>query len=605
MSQLDRNSQRELFTILVEHISPSPLVRVLLHNGLPSLDELSPPGNHRDRTQSVISELSKRHQILPLLEGALVELDGSCPPLQEWIDRHRDQLIVRIVTESSNAETPTESVDAISNPILQVDSPENKIRILHLSDLHFRFDDLGGTARHSVSFLNGIEDLYQNQSFDFFLVSGDITSLGDRNALERAYGWLHKSEMFEGEERGLRLKQRGQDRQLIVVPGDSDHSTKPGGGTAVSRSDRGLYYFDQLFTQSIIRNPRASFIKSPSGEAVVLFTCRIPPSIDDVEHHDHASGNAAYSSSEIREILKHEWNSISEVHYSAVDNGLESSATLKLTPHEYRRSAKLLVSHHPLISGKFAAVEAHYKGFIKRLSNIGVNVVVCGHGHEPSWTSIELRDLRTRRDPVQTVNRYLRAVLGASKVPSQLTLNGRRMRRTVVPFLLPLLKKAKEAVNATFQRKTSPPTEEAILGECQRILREYLVTDSLTRAELWVEQLRSNLVGDEADEISLEEFGILERALSELRVTDRRMLTNTLREKPIADFYRRFLDMPFLQCRCGSSGKAMGPSGLQRSVNVYEVQFSDDSWSISCLSYEWKDGAFVVTPKMRKQDFQR
>ena len=66
-----------------------------MHSGLPEVDELAGNGTHRDRTQAVVDELSKRYQVIELVDGALAELDGSCPPLQDWIDVRRDELIRR------------------------------------------------------------------------------------------------------------------------------------------------------------------------------------------------------------------------------------------------------------------------------------------------------------------------------------------------------------------------------------------------------------------------------------------------------------------------------------------------------------------------------
>lgn len=95
MPQLKSHEQRELFSILVEHLDPAQLARVLKHNGLPEIEELVGNGNHRDRTEEVVDELSKRFRIVELVEGAIGELDGSCPPLQSWIERVRDELIRR------------------------------------------------------------------------------------------------------------------------------------------------------------------------------------------------------------------------------------------------------------------------------------------------------------------------------------------------------------------------------------------------------------------------------------------------------------------------------------------------------------------------------
>jgi len=93
--QLGSFEQKELFSILVKHLDPNQLARVLKHNGLPEIDELVGNGNHRDRTEKVVKELSKRFRIVELVEGAIGELDDSCPPLQSWIKNIHDELIRR------------------------------------------------------------------------------------------------------------------------------------------------------------------------------------------------------------------------------------------------------------------------------------------------------------------------------------------------------------------------------------------------------------------------------------------------------------------------------------------------------------------------------
>ena len=79
MPQLTNSEQRDLYERLVEHLDQPQLARVLMHNGLPELDELTGNGNHRDRTQEVVDELSKRFKIVELVDGAIAELDDiSC-----------------------------------------------------------------------------------------------------------------------------------------------------------------------------------------------------------------------------------------------------------------------------------------------------------------------------------------------------------------------------------------------------------------------------------------------------------------------------------------------------------------------------------------------
>ncbi len=95
MPQLKGHGQRELFLILVARLDPAQLARVLKDNGLPEIEELAGNGNHRDRTEEVVDELSKRFRIVELVEGAIGELDGSCQPLQSWIESARGELIRR------------------------------------------------------------------------------------------------------------------------------------------------------------------------------------------------------------------------------------------------------------------------------------------------------------------------------------------------------------------------------------------------------------------------------------------------------------------------------------------------------------------------------
>lgn len=92
MPQLTGPEQGDLHKILVEHVSVDDLRICLPQHGLPPLERFSGGGPIGIQVHDVISGLSKQYKVVELVEAALDALDQSCPPLQAWLDHHREEL---------------------------------------------------------------------------------------------------------------------------------------------------------------------------------------------------------------------------------------------------------------------------------------------------------------------------------------------------------------------------------------------------------------------------------------------------------------------------------------------------------------------------------
>jgi hypothetical protein len=95
MPQLIGREIGRLHNLLVDHTNVELLSRALEFHNLPRLDEIARPGDLRYTIHEVVTKLSQRYRIVELVEAVLSELDDHCPPLQEWLETHRADLIRR------------------------------------------------------------------------------------------------------------------------------------------------------------------------------------------------------------------------------------------------------------------------------------------------------------------------------------------------------------------------------------------------------------------------------------------------------------------------------------------------------------------------------
>lgn len=578
--QLDNTQHKALFDMLVKHIDGKQLARVLKHNGLPELGELTGGGNHRDHTADVVSQLSSRYKIVELVEGAIAELDGTCPPLQGWLEQNREALVMK------KGEAGAQKGSSLKNTVSITTSEKSvaKYRIMHLSDFHFSFGETPTTLRHSLPHLRGVEQVLEESKPDLVIVTGDLSAQGDRNSLERAKNWLTAQETFNGESYGLNLSGRSPKIPFVVVAGNSDFTIKPVGGDTELRIDTSLRYFRQLFSDGEVC-PGVSYL-SVGQEPVFFFKLTIPPSSEECSRESQTKG---YSVAEIRDVYRSEWNRISRIHSDACRNGVCASGSLLATPQQYTRSPKMLITHQPLLEGTPGILESEAKDFLHSLASIGIHVFFCGHQHVHLLEQQPLSKFKRKKDPTRSVHRYLLHCLGIHDVPHWRGGDGKRLPLRLGPFIVSLVEQAKSWI-ANDPRTV--PTDEAVISRCEEFLREMFDSHDDQIPTKMISQLKSQLVELHKDEETVNEVACIEELLKSLSYQQISKLREACKSKPVTGFYREFYNRSIIQCRCGSSGKINGPANRQRNLQIYDIEIFPEHWSMECIVYPWRNSKF-------------
>ena len=123
------------------------------------------------------------------------------------------------------------------------------MKLVHISDLHFHesADGDAGQYRHSLACLKDIERLLDEHAPTHLVLTGDITNIGDKISLERAYQWVHDRIYSSGEYYGLHTTERGL--IPLIVPGNHDAFNAPSTGAEFKRWQSSLSNFYSVFHQ--------------------------------------------------------------------------------------------------------------------------------------------------------------------------------------------------------------------------------------------------------------------------------------------------------------------------------------------------------------------
>jgi predicted phosphodiesterase len=471
---------------------------------------------------------------------------------------------------------------------------------MHLSDFHFNFGETQSSLRHSLPHLRGIEKILAETNPDLVVVTGDLSAHGDTNALERAYNWLVGKETFDGDRYGLNLLERAKSIPYVVVAGNSDFTPKSTGGNTQSRINESLSVFRRLFSQEQI-SPGIWHLRT-NQENMFLFELTIPPSRSEQKDRSCPPEvlKSYYSGPEIRATFRAEWKRIANFHSNASHAGLIENGTQVVTSSQYARAPKFLVTHYPLLDSTDREEESIVKDFLLNLASIGVHVMFCGHQHIQGLHQKRLSQLKLKKKPIRSVLRYLLLCLGITEPPQLIVGNGKRMPMRLSPILASFVELAKSMIAKDLSESI---TDEAVIYKCEELLDEMLSSRDGHLPSRMIDQLRTELLKKHKDEDAVDEVACIEQLLLGLTPEQIRKLREVSRSKSVSDFYREFCNRNIVQCRCGSSGKVVGPSKLPRNLQVYDVLIYPERWTIGCKAYFWGLSEFSID-STREEQFQ-
>jgi 3',5'-cyclic AMP phosphodiesterase CpdA len=226
-----------------------------------------------------------------------------------------------------------------------------KLRIAHLSDLHFLKSSLPnwlrpslrsiGLGEHEPTVLNELLQTLTSESPDIIIVTGDVTSLGDSKS-------MHAAEIF------LQTAVKKTGATLIVVPGNHDSILRNLGFGKRRPFNRVFRY--KLYRQISVRGCPVHVFSFDSNRDAPKWPLRL------------SQGHV--SRKQFTKFNRH-INHINEKSQTSFDRGLKIS----------------LVHHHPLPiphkDHKSFTVMRNGGTFIAHMQGCGMHLVLHGHEHCP------------------------------------------------------------------------------------------------------------------------------------------------------------------------------------------------------------------------------
>lgn len=148
---------------------------------------------------------------------------GRSEAASEGANKVRETNLLVEKTGAIAADTAKKGLESAANAVksqrnrsdISLDNPEERIRILHLSDLHFNEDDDSVALLQPL--INDLRSRNGEWGFDqieYLVVSGDLTNHGVKPEFDRAYEFL----------RGLIEEMKLTEASCIIAPGNHDLS---------------------------------------------------------------------------------------------------------------------------------------------------------------------------------------------------------------------------------------------------------------------------------------------------------------------------------------------------------------------------------------------
>lgn len=251
------------------------------------------------------------------------------------------------------------------------------IKIMHLSDLHF--SELIESKSYSIPQLVAIEKVFNREEatrpFDRLIVTGDLTDDAKVDSFIRARSWLMDKMPTKQDPTGLSI----EEKRLRVIPGNKDFDFSIAEGSAFPD-----LFFEGLNTyNTIFRNNHLFITQRPHvydwfslSEGMGLFIVYINTSFlgeGDPNNKDKIK-LVDFLSEQLRELVM-----------DGLNGNLKKKAkeTDKISSDDFRKSFKIIVSHHPLqnLKGNDFLNKRVKRQFLANLAIMDFQLQLCGHDH--------------------------------------------------------------------------------------------------------------------------------------------------------------------------------------------------------------------------------
>lgn len=455
------------------------------------------------------------------------------------------------------------------------------MKLVHISDLHFHESSDGDASRyrHSLACLKDIERLLDEHAPSHLVVTGDITDLGDKISLERAYQWLHDRIYSSGEYYGLRTTERGL--VPLIVPGNHDAFNSPATESEFKRWQSSLSNFYGVFHRYSWKDAQQGVMYQwhQDDTASVLFCCVDTCYLGDPETERLG---AALSLDRVAKgrLSRKQSAAILALFDKGMEGELEASDGSKIAGNDFLSALKVLVMHHYLFEPADTRAEPllqmrQKKAVFQNMAMSDFDVLLCGHKHIADIHVSAYSDNFDRRGQVRLAFNYVRRILGIKALPLGVDEDGKRLSKAL-RLVIGLL--------ALTKLRGRPLTDEST-REIVGVLERSLGNPTVLKEEL----IKHISAHDEEGQGGLFDEAEMNELYSRIKErfdrNDRKALNDAANK--LRGIISHLSGRPFAHIMSASSAKASEHGSRNRAVNVYEIARGDTGYVFRTTRFSW------------------
>lgn len=459
------------------------------------------------------------------------------------------------------------------------------MKVMHISDLHFHEAPSGNSAshRHSLECLRDIERLVDDYEPSHLVVSGDITNIGDKISLERAYQWIHDQIYSDGEYYGL----RAESRQLstLVVPGNHDAFNASSIGSEFKRWQSSLSNFYSVFHKYGWKESDSgvSYRWSEMGKVSVLF-CNVDSCYLGDPETERIGASISLDRVAKGRLSRQQSASVIALYDRGMGGELTKENGEKISGREFLSALKVLVMHHYLFEPANSKAEpllqlSEKRTVFQNLAMSDFDVLLCGHKHIADVHVSTYSDNFDRRGQLRLAFNYVRRILGIKSLPLGVDEDGRRLSKALrlVVGLLALTK------------SQGKPLDDDSTREILNILERSLSNPIILKQEL-LKYLSGRQQVNQSGLFDKSEMNELYAKIKEHFDRNDRKTLNEAADR-LRGIISHLSGRPFAHIMSASSAKASEEGTRHRAVNLYEIVNEDDGYIFKTTRFSWNPHA--------------
>lgn len=473
------------------------------------------------------------------------------------------------------------------------------VRIAHLSDIHF-YESSDGKPhhyRHDIGCLKKIKLLFEQEKPEYLVITGDVTNMGDKLSLERAYQWVHDKIYVDGEYYGLGCSTNGI--IPIIVPGNHDAFNAPTHGNNYQRWQSSLENYYAAFPEYRFSDPKNSVdFQWINKGATNLFVCRLDSCYLGDDETEDLPGALSIDRVAKGKLSRSQSEQILQIYDKALRGELRDGSGSVISAGAFMRSLKILVMHHYLFEPSDARAQPllqmnDKRAVFQNLAMSDFDVLLCGHKHIADVQVFSYLDHFDPRARVRLAFNHVRRSLGISSLPMRSDEEGHLFSR-MYRFLLGVL-----YISKTKGKGLTDTHANEILSVLERGLEH----PSVLKEEL-LKYIRQRNDVLQAGLFEEDEIRDLHSRIQKSFTPDqqRRLLRAATSLRGMVD---KLGGRPFAHISSASSAKSSETKSRNRAVSIYDV-FNDQSqgeYTVVTNRFSWN--ASAVAPDGTVGTFSR